>query len=96
MKKIAALFIMLLVSLSSGAQLRTNILNYRSVGVPVNGVKIKTNLPFAPASQMPTILIQGYAYGVEKTINLALVYYPFGGTFTKVSASSWYRASIWN
>jgi hypothetical protein len=88
MKKIAALCIMLLVFLSSGAQLRTNVLVYRSTGLPVNGVKIKTNLPFSPGTQMPTILIQGYAYGIEKTIDLALVYYPFGGTFTKASASS--------
>lgn len=88
MKKIAALCIFLLASLASGAQLRTNVLIYRSTGLPVNGVKIKTNLPFTPGSQMPTILIQGYAYGIEKTINLALVYYPFGGTFTKASASS--------
>ncbi|MHC0446388.1 hypothetical protein ACWA1F_13340 [Flavobacterium sp. 3-218] len=57
------------------AQNYNNIVNYAFNGTPINGVKIKTNLPFQVASQMPTITITGYNYGSQEPISLNLVYY---------------------
>jgi len=78
-----------------------NILNYNNNTNPVNGVKIKTNLPFAPASGAPTITITGYNYGAQEPINLTLVYYiwwtPPSTYFfyaSKVSSSGSYTPSI--
>ena len=60
---------------SALAQNYPNILNYSSNVTPIYGVKIKTNLPFTPSSQMPTININGFNYGTGEPINLTLVYY---------------------
>ncbi|MGQ7855246.1 hypothetical protein ACUN24_13510 [Pedobacter sp. WC2501] len=61
------------------AQNYNNIVNYSLNGTPVHGVKIKTNLPFTPASQMPTINITGYSYGPSEPINLSICYYIYSG-----------------
>lgn len=61
------------------AQNYNNIVNYSFNGTPVHGVKIKTNLPFTPASQMPTINITGYSYGPSEPINLSICYYIYSG-----------------
>jgi len=78
-----------------------NILNYNNNENVINGVKIKTNLPFAPASGAPTITIKGYNYGGQEPINLTLVYYiwwtPPSTYFfyaSKVSSSGAYTPSI--
>ena len=57
------------------AQNYNNILNYSSSTTPTYGVKIKTNLPFVPASGMPTITITGYNYGGAEPISLTITYY---------------------
>jgi hypothetical protein len=74
----------------AGAQNFPNIINYNLNNTPVNGVKIKTNLPFTSGTQMPTITIQGYNYGTSQTIGLQIVYYIYGTTasFTSASISS--------
>jgi hypothetical protein len=55
---------------------------------PVNGVNIKTNLPFTSGSQMITLKIEGYSYGLSAAISLDLVWYVYGGTFRNASISS--------
>jgi hypothetical protein len=76
MKKAMHVFCLFFVSLLS-AQNYNNILNYYFNGVPNHGVKIKTNLPFQPGSQMPTINLNGYNYGTGESINLTVNYYIF-------------------
>lgn len=49
---------------------------------------ITTNIPYTDGSQMPTIKIQGFAYGIGRTVDLTIVYYIYGGNFTSYSASS--------
>ncbi|WP_316824699.1 hypothetical protein [Pedobacter miscanthi] len=61
------------------AQNYNNILNYSFNSLPLHGVKIKTNLPFTPASYMPTITITGYNYGASEPINLSIIYYIYSG-----------------
>lgn len=61
------------------AQNYNNILNYSFNGTPTNGVKIKTNIPFTPSSQMPTINITGFNFGTSEPINLSIVYYVYSG-----------------
>jgi len=70
------------------AQNYNNILNYNLNGTPVNGVKIKTNMPYTSGTQMPTISILGYNYVSGETINLTLTYYIFGGNFIKYQITS--------
>ena len=57
------------------AQNYPNLINYNLNGTPTHGVKIITNLPFLPGSQMPTISIKGYDYSTAQVIDLTLVYY---------------------
>nr|WP_315202937.1 tail fiber protein [uncultured Flavobacterium sp.] len=78
MKKIIILLGLLLAGIVN-AQNYNNILNYSLNGTPVNGVKIKTNLPFTPFSQMPTININGFNFGTGESINLSIVYYIYSG-----------------
>jgi hypothetical protein len=72
----------------ASAQNYNPVLNYNFNGTPVNGVKIKTNLPFSNWSQMPTIIIEGYNYVTSQTINLSVVWYIYEGNFLNYSASS--------
>jgi len=85
------------------AQNYNNILNYSSNTTPVNGVKIKTNLPFAPASGMPTITIKGYNYGGGEPISLIMTYYvwwnpPVASSYffydPKISSSGSYTPTV--
>jgi len=75
MKKI--IFLILFTSYWSTltAQLHENLVSYSIAGTPVNGVKIKTNIPFVSGADMPTIFIKGFSYGGANTINLQLVFY---------------------
>lgn len=52
-----------------------NSLNYNANTTPINGVKIRTNLPFTKGTQMPTIIIEGFNYGTSETIGLIINYY---------------------
>jgi hypothetical protein len=87
----------------SYAQNYDNILNYTSNTTPVNGVKIKTNLPFVPANGMPTITIKGYNYGGGESISLTMTYYvwwnpPVASSYyfydPKISSSGSYTPKI--
>ena len=78
MKKYA-LLLMLFITILSNAQNYNNIINYTGSNVPNYGVKIKTNIPFTPSSQMPTINITGYNYNTSETINLTIAYYVYSG-----------------
>lgn len=87
LNKVALLFAFLFVSLLN-AQNYNPIINYRFDGTPVNGIKIKTNIPFQDSQGMPTLTIEGYEYGNGRTIGLSLVWYVFSGNFINYSASS--------
>lgn len=65
-----------------------NILNYRGSATPVNGVKIKTNIPFVNSSCMPTIFIDGYSYGKGRNISLKISFYIYTDVFVKPTISS--------
>lgn len=52
---------------------------YAFNGTTTNGVKIKTNLPFTPSNQMPTIIIEGYNFGTSEPIGLIINYYGYSG-----------------
>jgi hypothetical protein len=67
----------LLFSLNCYSQNYSNVLNYQLNDTPINGVKIKTNLPFEPSLHMPVIHISGYSYGRYETIDLKIVFYIF-------------------
>lgn len=87
MKK--GIFFILLVLLKTTLFAQSyDVLNYYLNGTPVNGVKIKTNIPYLNSSQMPTIHITGYNYGTQNTIGLDIVWYIYGGQFTSYSVSS--------
>ncbi len=90
MKKIALLIlVMTLVAVTvTYAQNYPNILNYNLNGTPVNGVKIKTNIPYTSSTQMPTISILGYNYQSGETINLTLAYYIYAGNFHSYQITS--------
>lgn len=100
------LILILLITAVGNAQNYNNIVNYSTSAAPTYGVKIKTNMPFTPASQMPTITITGYNYGTGEPINLTLIYYiyfngsqsnPSGYYFhiPKVSSSGSYTPEIY-
>lgn len=69
-----------------------NIVNYHFNGTPTYGVKIKTNLPFENSSQMPTIKIEGYNYGlwegVVAIVNLNVSWYIYDNEFYRPIATS--------
>ncbi len=75
--KYAYLIILLCFANGLYAQNYPNLLNYNLNGTPTYGVKIKTNLPFTPGSQMPTIHIEGYNYGSDDVIGLDISYYVY-------------------
>ena len=77
MRKIILTLIFLGCLTKNYAQSYDHVLNYSLSGSPVYGVKIKTNMPFTPASQMPTIHIQGYNYISNDPIDLLLTYYTY-------------------
>lgn len=90
MKKIFFIITLLILifTVYSKAQSFNDIVFFSTSTTPVNGVKIKTNLPYVNSSQMPTITITGYSYGHDAPINLILVYYIYNGSFHKPRISS--------
>jgi hypothetical protein len=70
------------------AQYYDDVLTYTATSTPVNGVKIKTNLPFTNNTQMPTIFIEGYAYNTGEPISLILDYYINADVFQKSKVST--------
>ena len=65
-----------------------DVLSYSINGTPVNGLNIKTNLPFTNSTQMVSLKIEGYAYGPSEIIDLNISWYIFGGVFRNTSISS--------
>lgn len=93
MKYIYLLVCFFVVNLAK-AQNYPNILNYSLNSAPTHGVKIKTNIPFTPVSQMPTINIQGYSYSLNSSIGLTITYYIYsGGTDFSDPANYYYHQS---
>ncbi|MBO9572458.1 MAG: hypothetical protein J7497_09650 [Chitinophagaceae bacterium] len=78
MKYIYFIMTFFLINKATG-QNYLNVLNYNLNGTPVYGVKIKTNMPFSPANQMPAISIKGYNYDSSEPIDLKIVYYIYSG-----------------
>lgn len=87
MKKLFVIACMMLLLQSSKAQYY-DVLSYSINGTPVNGLNIKTNLPFANSTQMISLKIEGYAYGPSEIIDLNISWYIFGGVFRNTSISS--------
>lgn len=64
------------------------VLTYSTKLSPINGVKIKTNIPFSSGTQMVTIDIDGYSYGKVATLALKLSYYIYADQFYNYTMSS--------
>lgn len=87
-KIILALYFIFAIKLASAQSYNDTVLTYNYNGTPVNGIKIKTNLPFTNSSQMPTIIVEGYSYGNVASIGLILTYYIYNNVFYSPSISS--------
>lgn len=73
-----------------GRGTHNNVLTYNLNGTPINGIKIKTNIPFLTSSQMPTLLIEGYCFGLGTPIGLTLSWHVNDSTvFASYALSSW-------
>lgn len=81
MKKNLLFLFLVLASWSLKAQYANNIIvaadvvSYYTNGTPTNGLKIKTNLPFTNGTHMPTIMIEGFVFGFQETIDLKISCY---------------------
>jgi|GEM_PF-751529 len=82
MKKIIFLFL-LFVSFSSMAQTSgSEVLSFYNCTSPATdsgGVVIKTKLPFGSPRFMPTIVIEGYNFGLAQTVGLTVNFYVYNG-----------------
>jgi hypothetical protein len=96
MKSILLVLSLICVTIKVNAQYYNDVLTYSINGTPVNGVKIKTNLPLINSSQMPTIMIEGYAFSSSDPINLTLVYYYYLNTFnySRISTAGSHNPNI--
>ena len=65
-----------------------NPINYNFNGTPTYGIKIKTNLPFADFTQMPTLIIEGLNYGQSLPTGIILTWYIYNGEFWGPKISS--------
>jgi hypothetical protein len=83
---VLAFFVFSLYSISYGQVY--NPINYNYNDTPTYGVKIKTNLPFTNGSQMPTLIIEGFNYGLGKPTGLMLTWYIYDGIFWYPKISS--------
>jgi hypothetical protein len=92
MKKILlTLCFMIAVTFANAQTFNDTVLTYNLNSTPVNGIKIKTNLPFTDGSQMPTIIMEGYNYGSTGTtgsIGLILNWYIYDNGFFNAGISS--------
>ena len=70
------------------AQNYNPVFNYSFSGTPVNGVKIKTNIPFIHGIGMPTIIIEGYNYGESSPMGLIINWYVYDNQFINYGISS--------
>ena len=53
-----------------------------------NGYLITTNIDYS-SFNMPTVIIEGYAYGSSRSINLSIVWYSYAGSFTAQSFTNY-------
>jgi hypothetical protein len=88
MKSFLLVLSLICISVSVKAQYYDDVLSYNINGTPVNGIKIKTNLPFVNSSFMPTIFLEGYSYGTAEPINLIFNYYIYNNAFINARVSS--------
>lgn len=91
MRKIAFFLCLMVASTVANAQsFNDTVLTYSINSTPVNGIKIKTNLPFTNGSQMPTIILEGYNYSnvAAGSIGLILTYYVYSNVFYNASITS--------
>lgn len=96
MRKIPYLLMLCLLAMTvTRAQVKSDstILTYFKNNTATYGVKIITNLPFTNGSQMPTIILEGYCYGVaanntQASIGILLNYYIYNNGFINYRASS--------
>ncbi|MGO4294109.1 hypothetical protein [Chitinophaga sp. RAB17] len=89
MKKIVLLFALLCLLSSAKAQLFCDtVITFARSAPPLNGVKIKTNLPFINGGEMPTIIIEGYNQGTMDPIGLIINFYISNGAFANTRVSS--------
>ncbi|WP_214228820.1 hypothetical protein [Pedobacter sp. B4-66] len=87
MKKIYILACLIFLFVSSRAQ-SYEALTYNLNGTPVNGVNIKTQLPFTNGSQMISLKIEGYVYGTGEIIDLSVSWYIYNGIFRSPTIST--------
>lgn len=97
MKSVLLVLSLLCASLYVNAQNYPDVLSYYQNGAPTNGIKIKTNLPFSNSGAMPTIMIEGFCYGTNETINLMINFYVFNDIFYKgvISASGGHTPPVY-
>ncbi|HEU4607631.1 MAG TPA: hypothetical protein VFS31_05940 [Chitinophagaceae bacterium] len=84
-----SLCLMFAAALANGQSYDDIVLTYNFNGTPVNGIKIKTNMPFTNGTQMPTLIIEGYNHGGSSPIGLLLTYYIYNGAFVNAGVSSY-------
>ncbi|SFW79782.1 hypothetical protein [Chitinophaga sancti] len=85
------LTLMCTVVFSSRAQYYNDVVSaHFNAPQNVNGIKIKTNLPFIEGVAMPTIMIEGYDYNKGKggPIDLKLTWYVYENKFNSATVSS--------
>ena len=63
-----------------------NVLEYVNGGIQANGIKIRTNIPFA-SDEFPTVFIEGYNYRGGRTLGLMVSWYGYGATESFISYS---------
>lgn len=86
------LFLILFLCIITKAQIYDNVLSFHNgANTPIsNGIKIKTNIPFVQSSDMPTINIEGFAYGAYKSIGIVINWYVWNNAFYVTSNASSY------
>lgn len=104
-KNLLLLFITTLIVSALTAQNYPNIVNYNLNGIPTNGVKIKTNIPYDHGNGMYTVKIDGYHYNDKnalpvnsKPISLQIIWYPstnYGFVDPTISTSGANNPIVW-
>ncbi|WP_316810306.1 hypothetical protein [Pedobacter heparinus] len=87
MKRIFPTICLLFFWVSTQAQ-SYEVVNYNRNDTPTNGVNIRTNLPFGDGTQMVSLKIEGYSYGLSEVISLNIVWYIYSGVFYNPAISS--------
>lgn len=90
MRKILFTLCLMMAAMFANAQtFNDTVFTYNLNSTAVNGIKIKTNLPFTNGTQMPTIIMEGYKFGgTPASIGLILNYYIFDNIFYTPTMSS--------